>query len=191
MAYACNYCADTKRVKYQNFDGTTSEGHCPNCSAIAADGSPLSLSTPAVKPDFIFAAEKRREWGLRMLERDGRDMVSSLRMFSQAISLHNALWEIDIETGEQLKPNVDQMFMLIISEISEAFEGYRKNLLDTHLKHRSAMEAELADALVRILHMGVRFGLDVPGAAVEKCLYNVTRPDHQYEARIANHGKKF
>ena len=32
-------------------------------------------------------------------------------------------------------------------------EGARKDLMDTHLKHRSMMEVELADAIIRIFDL--------------------------------------
>lgn len=142
------------------------------------------------KPEFILRAERRRDVAKLRLTEDGTETAQQLDNLSQTIRLHNALWEIDIDTGEPLVPNQDQMLMLIVSEISEAFEYTRTGQNDNHLTTRSGLEVELADALIRILHMGLRFGLDVPGAVVAKMLYNIDRPDHQYEARIAKHGKK-
>ena len=37
--------------------------------------------------------------------------------------------------------------MLIVSEIAEAMEGERKDLMDDKLPHRKMAEVELADAL--------------------------------------------
>ena len=39
--------------------------------------------------------------------------------------------------------------MLTISEIAEAMEGERKNLMDDHLPHRKMAEVEIADAYIR------------------------------------------
>lgn len=51
-----------------------------------------------------------------------------------------------------------QTLQLVSSEISEATEGERKNLMDNHLPHRKAGEVELADALIRVLDLGGRYG---------------------------------
>lgn len=87
------------------------------------------------------------------------------------------------ETGTEL--------MLIVSEIAEAMEGDRKNLMDDHLKHRPMLEVELADALIRIYHFAGKHDLDVSGAMVEKLVYNTTRADHKLENRAKENGKKY
>jgi hypothetical protein len=48
---------------------------------------------------------------------------------------------------------------LISTEVAEATEGERKDLMDDHLPHRKQGEVELADALIRTLDLGGRFGL--------------------------------
>ena len=48
--------------------------------------------------------------------------------------------------------------MLIVSEVSECMEGERKNLMDTHLKHRKMAEVELADILIRVFDYAGAFG---------------------------------
>lgn len=80
---------------------------------------------------------------------------------------------------------------LIHSEISEAMEGFRKNLLDDHLFHRQMVEVELADAVIRIADLAGALGLDLGAAFVEKSIYNEQRADHKKEAREAAQGKKF
>lgn len=80
---------------------------------------------------------------------------------------------------------------LIHSEISEALEGGRKGKQDDHLPHRSAVEVELADAIIRIMDLAGALQLDLSGAIVEKLAYNQTRADHKPEARAAEGGKKF
>lgn len=47
---------------------------------------------------------------------------------------------------------------LINTEIAEATEGDRRDLNDEHLPHRKMAEVELADALIRLLDLGGRYG---------------------------------
>lgn len=103
----------------------------------------------------------------------------------------NAGWWTDINTGEKLERNVPEMLMLIVSEVAEAMEGYRKDLMDDKLPHRKMIEVELADALIRICDTAEGLGLDLAGAVKEKVLFNVNRPDHKIENRLKEGGKKF
>lgn len=48
-------------------------------------------------------------------------------------------------------------FQLVSTEIAEATEGERKNLMDDHLPHRKMGEVGLADALIRVLDLGGKF----------------------------------
>jgi NTP pyrophosphatase (non-canonical NTP hydrolase) len=75
------------------------------------------------------------------------------------------------------------------SELSEAFEGWRKNKQDDHLPLRKSLEVELADAMIRILDFAGENGLDLGGAFVEKLLYNRVREDHTNKARKLPGGK--
>ncbi len=47
---------------------------------------------------------------------------------------------------------------LVSSEIAEATEAERKDLMDDHLPHRKGGEVELADALIRMLDLAGRYG---------------------------------
>ena len=94
-----------------------------------------------------------------------------------------------LETEEQKA--VPTILCLIHSEISEALEGYRCDLMDTHLPHRKMIEVELADAVIRIAMLAGKQNLDLDGAVREKLAYNLTRADHQKEAREKEGGKKF
>jgi len=108
-------------------------------------------------------------------------------------------WWTDLASGESLtskngepaKRNVPEMLCLIHSEISEAMEGHRKNLMDDKLPHRSMLEVELADAVIRICDMAGGLGLDLDGAIQEKLEYNKQRADHKIENRLLANGKKF
>lgn len=94
-------------------------------------------------------------------------------------------------TGAHGKKNVPTLLMLIVSELGEAMEGHRKNLMDDHLQHRPMLEVELADAVIRIMDMAGGMGYDLAGALVEKLEYNSTRADHKLENREKEHGKKY
>lgn len=80
---------------------------------------------------------------------------------------------------------------LIHSEVSEAMEGHRKNLMDDKLPHRPMVEVELADAIIRIADLAGALGLDLGGAVDEKMAFNATRPDHKPENRIRPGGKSY
>src|SRR5689334_7185750 len=103
----------------------------------------------------------------------------------------NIQWWKDLNTGETLNRNKGELLMLIVSEIAEAMEGERKNLMDEKLPHRKMAEVELADALIRIFDYSGAFGLDIEGAYQEKRLYNKNRIDHKKEHRLSENGKKW
>lgn len=84
-----------------------------------------------------------------------------------------------------------KQWALTISEMSEALEGYRKNLQDEYLPHRTSPEVELADTIIRILHLCSRSGYDIEGAVREKLKYNLRRADHKLHNRSKEGGKKF
>ena len=86
---------------------------------------------------------------------------------------------------------VAEKLLLVHSEVSEACEGYRKDLMDDHLPHRKMVEVELADALIRICDLAGAMGLDLGGAVAEKLAYNQSRADHKPENRALEGGKKF
>ncbi len=81
--------------------------------------------------------------------------------------------------------------MLVVSELAEAMEGDRKNLMDDKLPHRPMREVELCDALIRIFDMAGAFDMDLPGALMDKLNFNAIRPDHKIEARQAEGGKTY
>lgn len=81
--------------------------------------------------------------------------------------------------------------MLIVSEVAEAMEGERKDLMDDKLPHRRMAEVELADAMIRIFDYAGGFGYDLQGAFEEKMAFNAERADHKHEARLLAGGKRW
>jgi len=51
-----------------------------------------------------------------------------------------------------------EKLQLVSTEIAEATEGERKDLMDDHLPQRKMGEVELADALIRLLDIAGRYG---------------------------------
>jgi hypothetical protein len=93
--------------------------------------------------------------------------------------------------GKKKERNIGELLCLIHSEISEAMEGARKGLMDTHLKHKSMMEVELADAVIRIFDLAESKGFNLGETIYEKLEYNRSRADHKIKNRLKEGGKKF
>lgn len=111
-------------------------------------------------------------------------------------------WWTDLDTLQSLaeecrirtrfgKALVAEKLALIHSEVSEAMEAARKNLMDDKLPHRKGIEVELADAVIRILDLAGALNLDLAGAIQEKLAYNATREDHRIENRMKDNGKAY
>ena len=99
---------------------------------------------------------------------------------------------LSVEAGWHDKPReTGTMLMLIVSELSEAMEGDRKDLMDDHLPTRKMIEVELADAVIRIFDLAGKLYLDLGGALVDKLKYNQNREDHKKENRGKEGGKRY
>ena len=113
----------------------------------------------------------------------------------QLTSLQNYIHWMNVEAGWWDNTDIDSVtptkLCLIHSEISEALEGHRKNLRDDKLTHRSALEVELADAVIRIFDLAGAHELDIGGALFEKMEYNKTREDHKKDVRFKAGGKRY
>jgi NTP pyrophosphatase (non-canonical NTP hydrolase) len=115
----------------------------------------------------------------------------NLNDYADDVHAANIKWWTNIHTGEPRPRNFGELIALCHSELSEALEGNRKELMDTHLPHRRMDEVELADCIIRILDVCAGFGLDIEGAYQEKMEYNVHRADHKIENRLLPGGKKY
>lgn len=132
------------------------------------------------------------------------ETVDTLRQLQEEIHTSNvtAGWWTDLDSGLELtqqaqvgtrlgKAIVAEKLCLIHSEVSEAMEGFRKNLMDDKLPHRKMIEVELADAVIRIMDLCGALDLDLAGAIAEKRQYNSVREDHKIENRMKDNGKAF
>jgi hypothetical protein len=127
-------------------------------------------------------------------EQDLIDLERSINTIVRVCHRMNAKWWIDPKTGEDLRNQplmVPVKLGLIHSEISEAMEADRKDLMDDKLNQFLGIEVELADAIIRIGDLAGAKGYNVGAAAREKSRFNVVRPDHKHENRIKTGGKKY
>lgn len=115
------------------------------------------------------------------------DVIYELNVDSEDVD--KVLARLNIKQQNQY--NVAEKLALIHSEVSEALEGYRKNLLDDKLPHRKMFEVELADVVIRVFDLAGAEGLDLGGAIEEKLAYNKKREDHKIENRVKENGKSF
>jgi len=71
-----------------------------------------------------------------------------------------AVYAENVERGwwDDMNRCIFQTLQLVSTEIAEATEGERKDLMDDHLPDRKMGEVELADALIRLLDLAGRYG---------------------------------
>lgn len=127
-----------------------------------------------------------------LLTEDERLTLDGLRA-AQALAHKTATdagWYRDPKTGVEVERNFGEVVALMHSELSEALEAHRKDLIDDKLPHRSGIEVEFADCIIRILDTAAAMKLDVASAVIEKNRYNRERADHKLAARAAG-GKRY
>lgn len=78
-----------------------------------------------------------------------------------------------------------ECLQLISTEVAEATEGERKDLMDDHLPHRKMGEVELADALIRTLDLG-----GSQGWLYAPCFMDYERPELAAKASELSVGKR-
>jgi hypothetical protein len=81
---------------------------------------------------------------------------------------------------------------LVMGELGETLEAVRKNIgPDSHIPQFTAEEAEVADAVIRLMNYATDRKLRLAEAIVAKNEFNRNRQDHSKAGRAAEHGKKF
>ena len=100
-------------------------------------------------------------------------------------------WWTDLETGQPKQRNKGELIAFMHSELSEALEGERKDLMDDKLPHRKMAEVEFADVLVRLFDYCGGYEYDLAGAMDEKLEFNAQRDDHKIASRKQAGGKAF
>jgi len=131
-----------------------------------------------------------------------------------AIHEFNTQWWQDPGTGQPKDRNVGEMIALMHSELSEALEAHRKDLMDDKLPMYHGIDVELIDCIIRCMDLlGARYkarkeaeasmrqtvvgGQFIPEAYTpgdvlyDKCHYNARRVDHKPAHRLSEHGKKY
>jgi hypothetical protein len=119
------------------------------------------------------------------------DRKEALNRIAHEVATANHKWWIDLKTGETIQRNVGEMLMLVTSELSEAMEGDRKNLMDDKLPHRRMFDVEIVDAFVRLFDIAGHLVPDFGDIFEEKMAYNAIRKDHTIEHRLSEGGKKY
>jgi len=81
----------------------------------------------------------------------------------------------------------ESVLMLVVTEIAEATEGERKDLMDNHLPYRKMGEVELADALIRVLDYGGKECLNYSVGHLLDNPNDVTKEDIDVNGVIGEH----
>jgi NTP pyrophosphatase (non-canonical NTP hydrolase) len=87
-------------------------------------------------------------------------MNLTLDLNDQAATVHraNLKWWQDPATGQPIERNRFELLALAVTEVAEAIEGERKDLMDDKLPDRKMAEVEMADAYIRLLDYAAGFG---------------------------------
>lgn len=105
----------------------------------------------------------------------------------------DAGWWTD-KDGSDLRDNkytFSNKIALCHSELSEALEADRKNLMDDKLPEFEGRVVEIADLIIRAFDLAGAYNMPLGEAVVAKLAFNAVRPDHKKENREAVGGKQY
>ncbi len=132
--------------------------------------------------------------------RDRAAMIDALVRDSHGAAVRGG-WYRDVKTGEPIERNFGEMIALAHSELSEALEADRKDLMDDKLPQYHGTYVELIDAIIRQLDtLGMlrerdaarrRLPPSVGEIYVAKRDFNDQRADHKPENRAGDNGKAY
>jgi len=114
-----------------------------------------------------------------------------LDILARKVHVANMKWWINIHTSEVIERNVGELLMLTVSELAEALEGDRKNLMDGKLPQYKMFDVEIVDTFIRLLDIA---GAKIPNLGQifsDKMAFNARREDHKIESRLKVDGKKY
>lgn len=116
--------------------------------------------------------EEHDEMAKHRKEAMDADFLNSFNRVSKEIydnAVKHGWWETDRNDGE--------MMMLMVTELAEACEGDRiGNPPDDKIPEFTSIEAEMADAVIRIMDYCHQRGFRLGKAILAKHQYNVNRP---------------
>jgi hypothetical protein len=99
--------------------------------------------------------------------------TEQLNALKDRIHAGNSRWWQDLTTGEPIKRDRRELLALVVSEVSEALEGARKNLQDDHIPSMKMEHVECADVAIRLYDFAG--GFDIP---LERQDYYFEIPDN-------------
>lgn len=108
-------------------------------------------------------------------EQKFRNAFVTIQRLAHLNSDHKGFWAED--RGKPFEDVALKKFCLIHGEISEAQEGVRhSNPSSEHIPEFSAVEEELADAIIRIMDFSEEFKFRTAEAVLAKMKFNAQRP---------------
>jgi hypothetical protein len=133
----------------------------------------MQQSNPNPTPDLFDAYQINKP-----LQAGAESFDFHLRTMGQFIHRLNLErgWWTDLTTGQPIQRSIGKFLL---------------REMDDKLPLRPMFEVELADDFISLLNMAEGFGVDLPGAVVEKLRYNFSRPDHDPANRKQPNGKKY
>lgn len=119
-------------------------------------------------------------------------MVNDVQAYCHGAAFASGWWHNKDGSPKPLKDKdfIAAKIALMHSELSEALEGWRKDLKDDKLPDFDMVTVEFADTIIRILDTAGALGLPVGDALAQKLRFNMGRADHKLENRFAEGGKQ-